>query len=70
MRLTASRAVLRATSAAPKTIVQEACLRAFKFIDTFRAGNSRAWFLSIVRNTYYSDLKKNRAQAMWRSRIP
>ena len=45
-------------------IVQEACLRAFKFIDTFRAGNSRAWFLSIVRNTYYSDLKKNRAQAM------
>ena len=45
-------------------IVQEACLRAFKFIDTFRGGNSRAWFLSIVRNTYYSDLKKNRAQAM------
>jgi RNA polymerase sigma-70 factor, ECF subfamily len=45
-------------------IVQEACLRAFKFIDTFRAGNSRAWFLSIVRNTYYSDLKKNRAQTL------
>ena len=45
-------------------IVQEACLRAFRFLDTFRGGNSRAWFLSIVRNTYYSELKKNRSQAL------
>jgi RNA polymerase sigma factor (sigma-70 family) len=45
-------------------VVQEACLRAFRYLDGFRGGNSRAWFLTIVRNTYYSDLKKNHAQAM------
>jgi RNA polymerase sigma-70 factor (ECF subfamily) len=45
-------------------LVQEACLRAFKFLETFRGGNSRAWFLAIVRNTYYSDRKKNRGQAL------
>ena len=31
-------------------IVQDACLRAFRFLETFRGGNSRAWFLAIVRN--------------------
>lgn len=45
-------------------VVQEACLRAFKFLDGFRGGNSRAWFLAIVRNTYYSGLKKNRSQSL------
>jgi RNA polymerase sigma-70 factor (ECF subfamily) len=45
-------------------LVQEACLRAFKFLETFRGGNSRAWFLAVVRNTYYSGLKKNRPEAL------
>ena len=45
-------------------LVQEACLRAFKFLDSFRGGNSRAWLLAIVRNTYYSGLKKNRSQTL------
>ena len=45
-------------------VVQEACLRAFKFLETFRGGNTRAWFLTIVRNTFYSGLKKNRSQAL------
>ena len=45
-------------------LVQEACLRAFKFLETFRGGNARAWLLSIVRNTYYSGLKKNRFTAL------
>jgi RNA polymerase sigma-70 factor (ECF subfamily) len=45
-------------------LVQEACLRAFKFLGTFRGGNARAWLLSIVRNTYYSGLKKNRSAAL------
>lgn len=44
-------------------LVQEACLRAFRFLETFRGGNSRAWFLAIVRNAYYSSLRKNRAAA-------
>src|SRR5690349_22663866 len=43
-------------------VVQEACLRAFRFLNTFHGGNARAWLLSIVRNTYYSTLKKNRSQ--------
>lgn len=41
-------------------IVQEAALRAFRFFDTFRGENSRAWFLSIVRNTAFTALKRNR----------
>src|SRR5688572_32364677 len=41
-------------------LVQEACLRALRYLDGFRGGNSRAWFLAIVRNTHYSALKKNR----------
>lgn len=45
-------------------VVQEASLRALKFLETFRGGNSRAWFLAIVRNTYYSGLKKNRSDTL------
>ena len=32
-------------------VVQEACLRALRYFPTFSGGNSRAWFLRIVRNT-------------------
>jgi RNA polymerase sigma-70 factor (ECF subfamily) len=45
-------------------VVQEACLRAFRFLDSFRGGNARAWFLAIVRNTYFTWLEKNRGRAM------
>ena len=45
-------------------IVQEASLRAFKAIRGFGGGNSRAWVLTIVRNTSYSWLAKNRPQAV------
>ncbi len=34
-------------------VVQEASLRAFRYFRTFSGGNSRAWFLRIVRNTCY-----------------
>jgi len=44
-------------------VVQEACLRAFRFFPGFHGGNARAWLLAIVRNTYYTWLEKNRAQA-------
>ncbi len=43
-------------------VVQEACLRAFRFYASFHGGNARAWLLAIVRNTYYTWLEKNRAQ--------
>lgn len=45
-------------------VVQESCLRAFKFFASFRGGNARAWLLAIVRNTYYSSLAKNRPEAL------
>ena len=45
-------------------IVQDACVRAFRFIGGFRGENSRAWLLTIVRNTACSWLKKNRPQAI------
>ena len=32
-------------------VVQDACLRALRYFRTFSGGNSRAWFLRIVRNT-------------------
>ena len=34
-------------------VVQEASLRAFRHFRTFSGGNGRAWFLRIVRNTWY-----------------
>src|SRR5437764_2221697 len=42
-------------------IVQEAYLRAFKSFSGFHGSNGRAWLLTIVRNTAYTLLKKNRA---------
>jgi RNA polymerase sigma factor (sigma-70 family) len=45
-------------------VVQEACLRAFKFINSFHGDNGRAWLLAIVRNTYYTWLDKNRTEAL------
>ena len=41
-------------------VVQEACLRAFRYFDTFRGGSARAWLLTIVRNTAFRWLRKNR----------
>ena len=35
-------------------VVQEACLRAFRFFGGFRGGDAKAWLLTIVRNTSYS----------------
>jgi len=41
-------------------VVQEAFLRAFKSFGGFHGSNGRAWLLTIVRNTCYTLLKKNR----------
>jgi RNA polymerase sigma factor (sigma-70 family) len=42
-------------------VVQAAYLRAFKSFGGFHGSNGRAWLLTIVRNTAYTLLKKNRA---------
>ena len=43
-------------------VVQDAYLRAFKFFDSYHGGSSRAWLLTIVRNTTYTWLRQNRTQ--------
>jgi RNA polymerase sigma factor (sigma-70 family) len=43
-------------------LVQAAYLRAFKFFGGFRGANSRAWLLTIVRNTCYTWLEHKRAR--------
>lgn len=45
-------------------VVQEACLRAFRFFGGFRGGDARAWLLKIVRNTCYTQLQNNRPQEL------
>jgi RNA polymerase sigma-70 factor (ECF subfamily) len=32
-------------------VTQEAYLRAFRFFDSFKGGDGRAWLLTVVRNT-------------------
>jgi RNA polymerase sigma-70 factor (ECF subfamily) len=39
-------------------MVQEAYLRAFRFFDSFRGGDGRAWLLSVVRNTCLTSLRR------------
>jgi RNA polymerase sigma factor (sigma-70 family) len=41
-------------------VVQMAFVRAFKFFESFRGGNARAWLLTIVRRTYYTWLRDHR----------
>ncbi|HEX9135966.1 MAG TPA: sigma-70 family RNA polymerase sigma factor [Nitrospirota bacterium] len=45
-------------------LVQEAYLRAFRFFGGFKGGDSRSWLLTIVRNTCYSWLQRNRRQEL------
>ncbi|HEV2970399.1 MAG TPA: sigma-70 family RNA polymerase sigma factor [Pirellulales bacterium] len=48
-------------------VVQEACLRAIRFIATHRGENSRGWLLAIVRNTCCTWLQKNRPSELNRT---
>src|SRR5215475_3086214 len=45
-------------------VVQDASLRAFRAIQAFAGGSARAWLLSIVRNTAYTWLRKNRSNTV------
>jgi RNA polymerase sigma factor (sigma-70 family) len=44
-------------------VVQDAYMRAFQFFDGFRGANPRAWILTIVRNSYYAQIRKAQSQA-------
>lgn len=48
-------------------VVQDACLRALKYFDTFRGAegtSARSWLLAIVRNTAYSWRGRRRADGV------
>jgi RNA polymerase sigma-70 factor, ECF subfamily len=51
---------LAGSRADAEDIVQDASIRALKHIRGFSGGNPRAWTLSVVRNTSYSWMAKNR----------
>jgi RNA polymerase sigma-70 factor (ECF subfamily) len=65
--LTAAYALARALTGNrtdAEDVVQEACLRAFRSIEAGATVNARAWVLTIVHNTAYSWLAKNRPAAI------
>jgi RNA polymerase sigma-70 factor (ECF subfamily) len=45
-------------------VVQEACARAFSALDSYDGRGARPWLLSIVRNTCFTWLRKNRPKAL------
>jgi RNA polymerase sigma factor (sigma-70 family) len=48
-------------AAAAEDAVQEASLRAFRYIDSLRGGEARPWLLGIVRNTCFTLLERQRS---------
>src|SRR5579862_520600 len=51
---------LTRSDADAQDVVQESCLRAFKYFAGFDGQYAQAWLLKIVRNTCFSWLKRNR----------
>jgi RNA polymerase sigma-70 factor (ECF subfamily) len=41
-------------------VVQDACVRALKYVGSLRDGDARAWFLTIVRHAFYDWSGRNR----------
>jgi len=41
-------------------VVQDACVRALRYIGSLDRGDARAWFLTIVRHAFYDWCKRNR----------
>jgi RNA polymerase sigma-70 factor, ECF subfamily len=55
---------LTGNTADAEDVVQDAYLRAFRYLDTFRGDNFRVWLLTIVRNSFLDWLKDTRAGQM------
>ena len=58
-----ARWLLRDESGA-EDVVQESYLRALKYFSSYHGGDSRAWLLTIVRNTSYNWLQQNRSREL------
>lgn len=43
-------------------MMQDACLRAYRYFDTLREGDVRPWLMGIVRNNCYTWIKKQRTK--------
>jgi RNA polymerase sigma-70 factor, ECF subfamily len=41
-------------------VVQEACVRAFRYFDSYREGDAKSWLLKIVRRACYDWIERNR----------
>lgn len=41
-------------------VVQDACIRALRYVGSLHGNDARAWFLTIVRNAFYDWLGRNR----------
>src|ERR1700712_1498990 len=52
---------LTGNTADAEDVVQDAYLRAFRYMDTFRGDNFRVWLLTIVRNSFLDWLKDTRS---------
>ena len=50
-------------------MVQDAYLRAFRFFPSFHGGDSRAWLLTIVRNTCYTWLHRQHTDEVFDEEI-
>ena len=48
---------------AAEDVVQDACLRAFRYFESFRGDDARPWLLGIVRNNCYSWLQNAKRAA-------
>jgi len=49
---------LTKNSAEAEDVVQDACVRAMRYLSSLRDDDARAWLLAIVRNTWYSRVSR------------
>jgi RNA polymerase sigma-70 factor (ECF subfamily) len=54
---------LTRSDAEAEDVVQDACVRAMRFISSFRDGDARAWFFTIVRNAWYTRVSRRAGTA-------
>jgi RNA polymerase sigma-70 factor (ECF subfamily) len=52
---------LTSTEDEARDLLQEACLRAYQYFDSFRGLNGHAWLLTVVRNTCHSQYRSQYA---------
>ena len=52
---------LTRSEADAEDVVQEACVRAIRFLSSLRDGDARPWLLAIVRNTWYTQVGRMKA---------